>query len=121
MTNLEKFTDAYLEAVEFTDFGPDSEFQDTELLSPETLLDIKAECRSWWRRFGCFVTTDICKDAFDDPVKQAGYDFHFTRNGHGCGFWEVQWPKCYMDMFDNGSTGYGEFQLYLGDDGLVYA
>ena len=50
---------------------------------------------------------------------QAGHDFWLTRNGHGAGFWDR----------GNGDVGdeltkmcqtFGEYDLYVGDDGLVH-
>jgi hypothetical protein len=57
--------------------------------------------------------------------EQFGHDFWLTRNGHGSGFW---------DRYRPGSTGhevgdkltklakeYGSVDLYVGDDGKIYA
>ena len=119
-TDLETFTAAYIEALYFTDTGEgDQPSADTEL-APDTRLDIEADCRSFWLRFGCYVTTKTCSDAFDNSVSQAGHDFHMTRNGHGVGFWETEWPKPYRDMLTAGANSYGTFEIYQGDDGLIY-
>ena len=120
-TDLENFTSAYIEALYFTDTGdveqPDSDAE----LSNETRLDIEADCRSFWRRFGCYVTTEVCVASFDDSVSQAGHDFHMTRNGHGVGFWEDEWPSAYRDMLTKGAMGYGSFDIGLDDDGQISA
>lgn len=120
MNDLGRFTQAFIEALYFTDTGdvdqPDSDAE----LEPESLLDIQAECRSFWRRFGCYVVTDVCREAFDDPVIQAGHDFHMTRNGHGVGFWEEEWPECYRDLLTKGAKGYGEVWLAEQENGLLY-
>ena len=121
MNNLEKFTNGYIAAMYFSDVGLDFDIPADAELSNDTLLDIQADCRSFWRRFGCYITTDVCSEAFDDSVSQAGHDFHFTRNGHGVGFWEDEWPKAYRDMLDKGANSYGPLELYLGDDGAIYA
>ena len=119
-TDLQKFTDAYLEALFFAEVGGDSEIPDDAELSEETQLNIEAECRSFWRRFGCYINTETCQNAFNDTVKQAGHDFYLTRNGHGVGFWETEWPKPYRDMLTKGAESYGPMEIYLGDDGLIY-
>ena len=119
-TDLERFTDGYMEALYFTDCGDERQPPSDAEMDVESQKDLEADCRSWWRRFGCFVTTEVCTDAFDDVVKQAGIDFHMTRNGHGVGFWEDEWPECYRYMFTNGAKAYGEVDIYLGDDGLIY-
>ena len=118
MTNLETFTRAYIEALYFSDTGEEGQPPADAELAEETRLDIEADCRSWWRRFGCYVTTEQC--TLSAPVIQAGHDFHFTRNGHGVGFWENHWPKPYRDLLTQGAQSYGTFEIYEGDDGLIY-
>jgi hypothetical protein len=49
----------------------------------------------------------------------AGHDFWLTRNGHGAGFWDGDWPE-QGDALTKLSKEYGEFYLYVGDDGLIY-
>lgn len=121
MSDIETFTQAYIDALYFTDTGDIEQPAFDTALASETKLDIEADCRSFWRRFGCYITTDTCSDAFDDSVSQAGHDFHMTRNGHGVGFWEDEWPKTYRNMLDNGAKAYGTFDIYQGDDGLIHA
>ena len=115
MTELETFTAAYIKAMYFSDTGDEGQPPTDAELSEEAQLDIEADCRSFWRRFGCYVTTEICTNAFDDSVSQAGHDFFFTRNRHGVGFWEDEWPETYRDMLTNAARGYGELNIYLGD------
>jgi len=124
MTDLERFTQATKEAMYFTDTGGGGEQPPTHSdLAPETLLDIEADCRSFWRRFGCFINVAECTrgDGSWSNAAQAGHDFWLTRNGHGSGFWDGDWSEPYGEMLSNGSKAYGEFQIYLGDDGLIYA
>ena len=116
MNNLEQFTQAYIEAMYFTDSDTFSGLD----LSDDARLDIEADCRSFYRRYGCYIETDICQQAFDDSVSQAGHDFWMSRNGHGVGFWEDEWPECYRVMLDKGARSYGEMDAYVGDDNLIY-
>ena len=121
MTDLERFTKAYIEAMYFSDTGDMDQGQppaDVEI-SSVTQLDIAADCHSFWRRFGCYITTEVCTKAFSDSIAQAGHDFHFTRNGHGVGFWESEWPEVYRDLLTKGADCYGPFEICLGDDGLI--
>lgn len=57
-----------------------------------------------------------------DVAAQAGTDFWLTRNGHGAGFWDR--PEVYGEEAAEKLTelckGFGECDLYLGDDGNVY-
>jgi len=55
--------------------------------------------------------------------QQAGHDFWLTRNEHGCGFWEPEWtdlPTNPGDRLDEAAKEFGCFELYVGDDGLIY-
>lgn len=122
MTDLERFTAAYIEALYFIDTGDVEQPPTDAELAEDTRLDIEADCRSWWRRFGCYVTTEQCQAAFSNQaVVQAGHDFHMTRNGHGVGFWESHWPEQYRELLTQGAQKYGTLEIYLGDDGLIYA
>ena len=111
-SELNRFCAATLEALYFTDTGEDKQPSSDAEIAHKTLLDLRADCRSFWRRFGCFVT-------IEGTPEQAGHDFWLTRNGHGAGFWDGDWPK-YGNMLDKGAKCYGEFQTYQGDDGLIY-
>jgi len=56
-------------------------------------------------------------------VAQAGHDFWLTRNGHGAGFndrTEV-WGAMTRRQLTESSQTFGTVDLYLGDDGKIYA
>ena len=112
-TQLEEMAAAFIEALYFTEGGPDNpDFDDAEL-SEEAREDIRAECHSFFRRFGCYLENEGQSPA------QMGHDFWLTRNGHGAGFWDGDWP-IYGDTISKASEGYGQLDAYLGDDGLIY-
>jgi len=53
---------------------------------------------------------------------RAGHDFWLTRNGHGAGFWDGDWmPRHIGEALTKASKPYGEVNLYVGDDGKIYA
>lgn len=51
---------------------------------------------------------------------RAGHDFFLTRNGHGAGFWDGDWPKEEGERLTEASRKFGESQPYIGDDELLY-
>ena len=51
--------------------------------------------------------------------EEAGHDFWLTRNGHGAGFWDRGIGET-GDTLTEASTGFGEVDLYAGDDGKLY-
>lgn len=60
-----------------------------------------------------------CGPDFDEWGR-AGHDFWLTREHHGAGFWDGDWPKPYGDKLTVAAQAFGEHGLYLGDDGLIY-
>lgn len=82
MTDAERMTKAYLEAVYFTDTGdgdqPDADAQLTPLFKARAWAD----CRNFIHAYGSLI-----KEA-GATIEQAGHDLWLTRNGHGAGFWD---------------------------------
>ena len=115
---LQTFTNACVAALYFTDTGPDAEIPPGTDMAAETRLNLEADCRSFYRRYSCYF--DVGGKSTDND-EQAGHDFWLTRNGHGAGFWDGDWKDPYADMLTKGAKCYGEFEPYLGDDGLIYA
>lgn len=50
----------------------------------------------------------------------AGHDFWLTRNGHGAGFWDGDWPDPLGDVLTEASEKFGSQDIYVGDDGKLY-
>jgi hypothetical protein len=48
--------------------------------------------------------------------KRAGHYFWLSRNGHGSGFFDEN-----LDALQDAAKAYSEFDLYVGDDGVIYA
>lgn len=120
MTELETFTAAFIEALYFTDTGDvDQPGSDAEL-SEDARADIEADCRSWWRRFGCYVVSDVCANVgTEGPVAQAGHDFWLTRQEHGAGFWDGDWPEPYGDMLTKAAEAYGKMYVDQNEKGEI--
>lgn len=62
---------------------------------------------------------------FEGPISareaaMAGHDFWLTRNGHGAGFWDGDWPEPHASILTEASKTFGETDLYIGDDGKVH-
>jgi len=121
MNNLKRFTGACIEAMYFADTGEEGQPASDAEIHAETLLDIKADCRSFWRRFGCYIVAIENERHHKDYVERAGHDFWLTRNGHGAGFWDGDWPKCYESLLTDGAKGYGPFEIYEDVRGRICA
>ncbi len=94
-------------------------------LAPQTLLAILKDCRAFeesdaWRTW---VDADNAGGADFEGAPdeaQAGRDFWYTRNGHGCGFWDGDWPEPYASALDGAARQFRNVDAYVGDDGLLY-
>ena len=84
---------------------------DIEDIAPETLTSIQEDCEAFQR--------DHAEDIGGD-LEQAGHDFLLTRNHHGCGFWDGDWPEA-GDRLTDACKSYPEVTFYVGDDELIYA
>lgn len=130
-TRLDEFTRAYVECAIWSSTDDDGEplgrNHDLRSIAEDTLAAMMADCQDFQASFGAYVGHDL---------SQAGHDFWLTRNGHGAGFWDGDWPMVYVqagedhpmtdqyDTFGEFLTAmarpYGEFNLYIGDDGLIH-
>jgi hypothetical protein len=123
------FTRAYIEAAlwstnDESDEGggePLDKNYGPEDIAPETMLAMKHDCADFQHRFGSLIEDDESK-AIDKwgRWELAGHDFWLSRNGHGAGFGDGNFPK-HDDELHDAAESYGDFELYVGDDGVIYA
>lgn len=57
-------------------------------------------------------------DLLSESDVNAGHDFWLTRNGHGAGFWDGDYT--HGDKLTELCKPYGNVDLYVGADSLVY-
>jgi hypothetical protein len=79
-------------------------------------LSMARECRDFMRAH----YDDLSAYAFEYSVESAGHDFWLTKNGHGAGFWDRGLGALGRRLSENAKV-YGSTDLYLGDDGKIYA
>jgi len=139
--DLDAFTQGYIEALFFTscaagyamqtvraslaayesmieDGGTVPEDAGFADLAPEALATILQDCQSF--KLACVHVQPLMGEGDMPDEAQAGRDFWYTRNGHGCGFWDGDWPEPWADDLDKAAKAFGEVDAYLGDDGKVY-
>jgi hypothetical protein len=80
-----------------------------EDISSECLTTMIADCTKFQAENSSMYASD----------SQAGHDFWLTRNHHGAGFWDGDYPE-HGDTLTKKSHEFGECDLYVGDDGLIY-
>lgn len=106
---LDEFTLAYIEAALFThglsEFGVDD-------ISPETLSLMISDCAKFQSEND--LPEPIRLPSMDcSALALAGHDFWLTRNGHGSGFWDGDWPEPHATQLTQASKAFGEFPLFI--------
>jgi hypothetical protein len=122
LSDIDLFTNAYIASALWSSNDEDGEPLDAKYgpddVGKETLRAMREDCEDFVKRYGNLI-------ADSDPPREngrwvaAGNDFWLNRNGHGAGFWDGDWEK-HGDELDKASKSYGEFTLYVGDDGKVH-
>ena len=115
--NMVEFVNAYItcalwSSTDDNDCPLDSNYS-KEDLSPLLYTTSIIECYDffkenytlWFRHMDC---------------SQAGHDFWLTRNGHGAGFWDRGIGRAGELLTDRANAA-GQVDLYVGDDGKIYA
>ncbi len=114
---LDIFTKQYIETALWSSTDPDNNDEPLdsnfglEDIDPKTLKIMKLDCAKFCRK----NRTDI-----DNRNSRAGHDFWLTRNGHGAGFWDGDWPEPAATRLTKASRTFGEFYLYV-EDGKIYS
>lgn len=112
--DLATFRDAYVHAALF--FSADE--QDSPLIGydqpnihRDALTVMRADCARFFRENKADIANNL---------SQAGHDFWLTRNGHGAGFWDGDWPEPAATRLTKAAHSCGEYTLYVGDDGMIH-
>lgn len=125
------FFRSYVGAALWSSIGDDDEPLDKEHdiddLADETRERMLRDCASFYARNRWYIH---CEDAplsnedINIAARQsamAGHDFWLTRCGHGAGFWDGDWPEDEGEKLDNAAKAFGNVDLYVGEDGEIYA
>lgn len=81
-------------------------------IDADTLGQMKRDCDNFQRQ------NEITLRGLDPA--QAGRDFWLTRNGHGAGFWDGDYPDDIGERLTQAAEAFGEYCLYVGDDGKIH-
>jgi hypothetical protein len=120
---MDKFLSAYTTAALWSSTDDASKPLDSPEygeLAPETEERFRADCAKFQTDYLRVLNElDYCSGDF--PEERIAHDFWLTRNGHGAGFWDGDYPEAVGDALTKLSKSYGECDLYVGDDGKIYA
>lgn len=114
---LTKFELSYIEtalwsSIDLGDDEPmDSKFG-VEDFALETLEVIRKDCQKFLELIEGIEV--------EESDSQIAHDFWLTRNSHGAGFWDGDYPEEIGEKLTEISKQFGEINLYSGDDGKLY-
>jgi hypothetical protein len=118
---LDAFTQAYIECALWssTDISEDGNMgaplddnYGPEDISDETMAQIVEDCAAFQADNADDIGTNY---------EQAGHDFWLTRNRHGAGFWDGDWPEDAGKRLTEAAHAYGSVDLLPSNDGKLYA
>jgi hypothetical protein len=131
--HLKGFVKSYLHTALWasSDYLPGTE-EDIELdnydgeMSLSALKQAVKDCKAFielvTQNFDAEKAEEILYREAQDLEYLAPHDFWLTRNGHGAGFWDGDWktedPENKLTAL---SKQMGSCDLYIGDDGKIYA
>jgi hypothetical protein len=124
MASRDDFTAAYIESLLWASTDDNGAPLDSnygpEDISPEALADIARECAAFQSENAADIETGPCRAGRSSGPVAAGHDFFLTRNGHGAGFWDGDWPGGAGERLTAAAKAAGSSEPYVGDDGRIY-
>lgn len=125
--NLDAMMEAYIETAlwstndESTEQGgePFDENYTASDIDDASLQDMRADCEKFANENETLLAQ--YQGTRWSVWQMAGHDFWLTRNRHGTGFWDrtEYWGEASKKLAE-AARKFGEKNLYLGDDGLIY-
>jgi hypothetical protein len=125
---LDPFTRAYIEAALWSTNDESDESGGEPLdanytvsdIAPSTMVAIVHDCLDFQKRFGALIEDDESPEIEKwGRWKLAGHDFWLTRNDHGAGFGDGNFPKHDAEL-RKAARSYGNVDLYVSD-GVIHA
>jgi hypothetical protein len=127
MQDFDNFTRAYLECALWAETGDDGQPFDQRYtladFSAEAVAAAVADCAAFQSANAADIETGRRGrrlDAAFTVAELAGHDFWLTRNRHGAGFWDGDWADGAGERLTASADGFGERDIYVGDDGRLY-
>ena len=122
MVKLDDFTRGFLECAlwsstdESREDGGDplDKNYTIEAIAPACLAALMLEC-------AVFQTANALDLEFAKDDAHAGHDFWLTRNHHGAGYWDGDYPESVGERLTKAAGAFGEINLYVGDDKQIWA
>lgn len=121
-TTLETFLASYIQTAFWsTTDGDDEPLEDSysrDDIHENTVKKMAVECSAFWSRVDEYPELVDYLNRHHE-IETIAHDFWLTRCGHGAGFWDGDYGG-YGDQLTAIATSFGNIDLYVGDDGLIY-
>jgi hypothetical protein len=127
--NIDAFLRAYLITALWSSTGDDGEPLDDHYtyadLHELSLERCKRDCENFLHAASGIISAAIetsevvCGPDFNE-WERAAHDFWLTRNGHGAGFWDGDWPEPFASQLTDIAKTFREVNLVEGCDGELY-
>lgn len=122
MSNLEIFIQAYIQCSLWATTGEENGDSLDQHFNVFDVTDsarkqVESECKDFLKRED---VSSIAEKWGREEYKRAGHNFFLTRNHHGAGFWDSDWPEHDGDILTKASDEAGSSEPYVGDDGRIY-
>lgn len=112
---LNVFVESYIETAIWSSTDDDGEPLDKRFnaghLSDSAWLKCVSQCADFLSRP---AVAQLSADWTEEDHKMAGHDFWLTRNGHGAGFWDGDWPNNGKELTE-ASKQAGECNLLVSE------
>jgi hypothetical protein len=118
---MDTFLASYIETALWSSTDDDgtpldsAKYADAEL-ADETLAKMTADCIAFEKR--AEILFDAAK--YTERRERVAHDFWLTRNHHGAGFWDGDYPEPLATQLTDLAQSFKECDLYVGDDGKFY-
>ncbi len=108
LTMSEKiFINSYIQAIYFTETGGTGQPDSDDPLDSDFERECIIDCLYFYSCAWAYLSTDTAE------IEQAGHDFWLTRNGHGSGFWDRDWPEDKKEMLMKITSRLGHADAYF--------
>ena len=90
-------------------------------IAPDALASMHEDCdRFYAANYDALNCGGVTFGQDFDQDGRAGHDFWLTRNHHGAGFWDGDWPEPEATLLTNAAHAFAETDLYVGNDKLIH-
>jgi len=120
---MDLFKKGYIEAMFFFSEPSDENLKNVGLpeISAELMERIEKDCAEFLAKANHLISDENCNYTGCTAEEIAGQNFFLTRNGHGCGYTDGYWNEPAATKLDELASSFKAIEIYVGDDGMVYA